>query len=165
VPVPLDVAATPADASIDSDLGTRHAEIDAAIEPNHVSDAGGNTLPPPDVVLVPLFAKNGVIFEVFENGVKVLDGPDNLEVPRGEKRTVVIKAKGFRDKTVVVNGTKKRVLISLVPLERAGSGSAHSLPQPPGPNCANEIVDPNNKACVAQYCAKHSDDVSKCGLE
>jgi hypothetical protein len=113
-----------------------------------------------------LFARNGVAFKVFENGTKVLDGPDMLEVRKGEKRTVVIKAKGFKDKTVVVVGTKKRVLFSLerIPVN-GGSGSAHIPLPPPGPNCSNEIVEPANHGCVAQYCARHPDDVGKCGLE
>jgi hypothetical protein len=67
---------------------------------------------------------------------------------------------------VVVIGTKKRVLFSLDRVVvNGGSGSNHIPLPPPGPNCSNDIVDPANKACVAQYCAKHSDDVSKCGLE
>jgi len=126
----------------------------------------GNAPPPVDVVPVLLLARNGVDFEVYENGAKVLDGPATLDVPRSEKRTIVIKAKGFKDKALVVEGAKKRVQFSL---ERAsigpGPGSAHVSTGPTGPNCTSAIVDPKSKACVAQYCAKHPDDESKCGLE
>ncbi len=176
VVVPLDASlTTPIDANL-ADSGPNRASdaadaadaagaapVDAAVE---TSDAGGNTTPPPDVVQVPLFVRNGVEFEVYENGTKVLDGPGMLEVRKGEKQTVVIKARGFKDKTVVVIGTKRRMMFSLDRLVvNGGSGSAHIPVPPPGPNCSNEIVDPSNRTCVAQYCAKHPDDVSKCGLE
>ncbi len=49
----------------------------------------------PRAVHVPLSAKDSVRFAVFENGRKLFDGPGELEVPRGETRTVVIKAEGF----------------------------------------------------------------------
>jgi serine/threonine protein kinase len=166
---------TPIDAML-ADSGPDRAR-DAAIAPADAAsappaDAGiespdaGNTLLPADVIQVPLFAKNGVAFEVYENGAKLFDGPDNLEVRKGEKRTVVIKAKGFKDKTIVVTGTKRRMLFSLERIVvNGGSGSAHIPLPPPGPNCSNDIIEPGNKTCVAQYCAKHPDDVSKCGLE
>jgi serine/threonine protein kinase len=157
-----------------SDIGSNHAGSDTGsgsagsnVETNHGSDAGSNTPPAVEVVHVPLFARNGVAFEVFENGTKLFDGPDLLEVPRGEKRTVVIKARGFKDKTIVVEGKKKKVQFSLERIATGpGPGSAHVLPPPPpGPNCSNAIVEPTSKACVAQYCAKHPDDQAKCGLE
>jgi hypothetical protein len=141
--------------------GSDHAGSN--VESDHGSDVGSNTPPPAEVVQVPLFAKNGVAFEVFENGTKVLDGPDNLEVPKGEKRTVVIKARGYKDKTIVVEGTKKKVQISLDRLPRTpvtpvnpDQGSGHATP--PALNCTSTILDPKNKACVSQYCAMHPKD-------
>ena len=127
------------------------------------SDPGSNAPPPPEVLEVPLFARNGITFEVYENGTKLFDGPDNLEVPRGGKRTVVIKAKGFKDKTLIVEGKKKRVQFSLDRIANTGSGGRVTTPS--GPNCADAIVDTKSKACVAQYCAKHPEDEGKCGLE
>jgi serine/threonine protein kinase len=153
------------------DVGSNHAGSDqgSAQSGSNVgsangSDAGSNTPPPVEVVLVPLFARNGVAFEVYEDGKKLFEGPDNLEVPKGEKRKVVIKARGFKDKTIVVEGKKKRVQFSLERVATPGPGSQVPLP-PPGPNCSNSIVDPTSKACVAQYCAKHPDDQAKCDLE
>jgi len=165
--------------------GAPHPDAGSAAGSNAVPDPGSNTLPRPEVVLVPLFARNTSQFEVYEDDVKLLDGPDNLEVPKGQKRTVVIKARGFKDKVLVVQGVKKRVQFSLDrvagprpipgpgpgPGPAPGPGSAdpvptHQTPQPqPGPNCANAIVDIKSKACVAQYCTVHPNDVSKCGLE
>jgi hypothetical protein len=104
-------------------------------------------------------SRNGVDFEAYENGVKVVDGPGDLEVQKGDRRTIVIKAKGFKDKTLVIEGDKKRVQFTL---DRTAVPVPHN---PTGPNCANVIADPRSKACVAQYCAKHPEDESKCGLE
>jgi serine/threonine-protein kinase len=155
--------------------GSEHAG--SAAGSNEAPDPGSNSLPRPEVVLVPLFARNTSQFEVYEDGVKLLDGPDNLEVPKGEKRTVVIKARGFKDKTLVVQGVKKRLQFSLDriagprpgpgPGPGPGSDAADTRPPPPPPppNCANAIVDIKSKACVAQYCTVHPNDVSKCGLE
>jgi serine/threonine-protein kinase len=147
-----------------SDAGSGRAGSNVAI--TNGSDAGSNTPPRVDVIQVLLLARNGVAFEVYENGAKLFDGPDNLEVPRGEKRTVVIKARGFKDKTIVVEGKKKKMQFSLQRIIQNDGGSAHvTVPPPPGPNCANAIVDPKSKACVAQYCAVHPEDEAKCGLE
>jgi hypothetical protein len=170
VVVPLDAPlTTPIDANL-ADSGPDRAPdaagagpVDASVE---TSDAGGNTTQPTDVVQVLLFARNGIAFDVYENGTRLFEGPDSLEVRKGEKRTVVIKAKGYKDKTVTVTATKRKVQFSLEKIVvNNGSASAH-IPLPPvGPNCSSEIVEPGNKACVAQYCARHPDDVAKCGLE
>jgi serine/threonine-protein kinase len=152
-----------------SNPGSDHAvpssgsdHVGSNVESPNGSDGGSNTPPRPEVVPVPLVAKNVVSFEVFENGAKLFDGPDNLEVTKGEKRTVVIKAKGYKDKTVVVDGTKKKVQFSLERIPRppvnGDQGSGHVVPPPPGLNCTSTIVDPKNKACVSQYCAMHPKD-------
>jgi len=169
-------AATPGSNAVGSDgsgsnPGSNHAGTDPGsdhpgsdVESHNGSDGGSNTPLPVEVVPVPLFSRNVGAFEVFENGTKVLDGPDNLEVPKGEKRTVVIKAKGYKDKTLVVEGTKKKVQFSLERLPRVpvnpdqGSGHVESPPPPPRLNCTSSILDPKNKACVSQYCAMHPKD-------
>jgi hypothetical protein len=152
------------------DVGSNHAGSDqgSAHSGSNVgsadgSDAGSNTPPPVEVVSVLLIARNGAVFDVYEDGKMLFEGPDNLEVPKGEKRKVVIKARGFKDKTIVVDGKKKRVMFSLDRVATPGPGPG-PVPPPPGPDCSNRIVD-GSKACVAQYCAKHPDDQAKCGLE
>jgi serine/threonine-protein kinase len=132
------------------DAGQVALTVDAAAEPAT------------EPVRVLLLSRNGVDFEAYENGAKVVDGPGELEVTKGEKRTIVIKAKGFKDKTLVIEGDKKRVQFTL---DRNASQVVPVHSNPTGPNCANVIADPRSKACVAQYCAKHPDDESKCGLE
>ena len=127
---------------------------DAAVEhtvPPEVPDAGtgGNTLPPPEVqqVQVVLAARNVTRFEVYENGVKLFDGPDNLPVNKGETRTVVVKAPGFKDKTLVVDSTRHRVQFVLARLPGGslgpgpGSGRGSNTP-PPGPGSGTVPVNP-----------------------
>jgi len=50
-----------------------------------------------------LLAKNTRTFEVFENGTKLFDGPATLEIVKGKRRTVLIKAIGFKNRTIVVD--------------------------------------------------------------
>jgi hypothetical protein len=181
---------TPKDASIVAnppDATIVASTADAAVaEPK---DAG--VAAPPDAAIatpssipVLLMAKNGVAFEVYESGKKVLDGPDNLDVTPGSARTIVIKSKGFKDKTVTVDvkdglamctgagcvGDKKKKKVTFA-LDRAsviihdgsnGSGG-HTVP-PPRIDCREVLRDPRDKECRAQYCARHEDDV-RCGLE
>jgi eukaryotic-like serine/threonine-protein kinase len=184
VPDAADIAAILPDAGVEHTL------------PTEVPDAGtgGNTLPPPEVpqVQVLLSARNVTRFEVYENGAKLFDGPDVLPVNKGETRTVVVKAPGFKDRTLVVDSTKHKVQFALARLPGAGgpgpgrgsstvppgpgSGTVPVNPNPdPGPgsgkvytpnvapDCSNKILDPRSKACVDQYCAKHPDE-DKCHM-
>jgi serine/threonine protein kinase len=186
--------------AMDPDAGSNHAESGAgsggAVEIRDGSNGGSNVVPPGEVVPVLLFTRSVGAFEVYENGVKVLDGPDTLPVPKGEKRVVVVKASGFKDKPLTVDTTKKKREFSLarIPVRdtgngptrvnagsgsgrvvNAGSGSEHVVnagsgservvtPPPAGPDCSSKIVESKNKACIKQYCAKHSDD-DRCHME
>jgi hypothetical protein len=137
-------------------------------DPTHGSaqppiDAGVATAPVDAAVAaveqleVKLVGKNVIAFEVYEAGKKLFDGPDDLMITPGTPRTVVIKARGFKDKKIVVDGKKKRLELRLdrIPGERPDP--------PPTMNCSAKIIDPTSKACVEQYCAKHPDEV-KCTL-
>jgi hypothetical protein len=149
------------------------------VEIHDGSNGGSNNPPAAEVVAVLLVARNASAFEVYENGTKVLDGPDSLPVPKGEKRTVMVKASGFKDKPLVVDTTKKRIIFALTrnPVVNSGSGATHPVnagsgsghvaetpPPPAGPDCSNKILAPKSRACIDQYCAKHSDD-DKCHME
>jgi serine/threonine-protein kinase len=155
--------------------------------------AGSATLPAADEVQVLVTVKNAARFEVWDNGTKLFDGPDDLPVPRAGARTVVLKAPGFKDKKVVVTPAKRRVEFALsrapVPVvpstgnhagsstgsgsgtapvpSNAGNGSGSGghlyTPGNQAPDCSNKILDPKSRACVDQYCAKHSDE-DKCHM-
>ena len=150
------------------------ATVDAGVDdPKPAIDAG---VAVPEGKEVILSARNVAAFEVWDNTGKVGDGPMNLIVPANGKRTVTIKAKGFKDRQMVVDAKQKSVQFSMdriasVPPINNGSGSAtvvvHPPPPPPPPpamNCANVIVDPKNQACVKQYCDRHKSDL-RCEAE
>jgi hypothetical protein len=44
-----------------------------------------------------------------------------------------------------------------------GPGSGKVYTPNLGPDCTNKILDPKSKACVDQYCAKHSEE-DKCHM-
>jgi uncharacterized caspase-like protein len=71
---------------------------------------------PTDVVQVSLFCDNGLPFSVYENDIKLFDGPGRLEVPTGQHRIVVIKMRGFHDRTLVVDDSAKKVLFHVRPI-------------------------------------------------
>ncbi|HMG21101.1 MAG TPA: hypothetical protein VK607_07295, partial [Kofleriaceae bacterium] len=139
--------------------------------------SGSAVLPSPDDFQVLLSARNVPRFEVYENGVKLFDGPEELGVPRGKTRAVVAKAPGYRDKKLIVPATKRRMefvfaRLPSVPVPsngsgapvNAGSGSGHVyVPTPPALDCSNKILDVKNTTCVEQYCAKHPDE-DKCHM-
>jgi serine/threonine protein kinase len=143
-----DVSAGSDDPGVGSD--TASPPVDAGVEA-------------PPAVPVLLFAKNGITFEVYEDGKRLFEGPDSLPVTPGSPRKITIKAKGFKDKVVVVDGKKKKLQFRLV---RAGGHAPGpgSDPPPPAVNCSAKIVDPTSKACIAQFCGKHPDN-HLCGLE
>jgi hypothetical protein len=143
------------------------------------SDAGsgqqGSPPPPVDVVHVKLVARGVKKFEVFDGDTKLFDGPGLLDVRKGETRTVTIKARGFRDKQLDVDGVN-RTTPTTFSLEKmpdsgtgSGSGSTHVvIPPPPPPpklDCTNKILDPTpNGPCIKQFCAAHKDN-DKCQIE
>ena len=115
-------------------------------------------------------------FDILENNVKIPDALDFVPVVPGKPRSVVIRAKGFKDKPVVLDGTKTRIAVRLEakstgPGPGPGPGSNHGGGleqlghQHPGPNCNATILD-NSKHCRDQYCAHHPDDMAHgCGTE
>jgi serine/threonine-protein kinase len=134
------------------------AEIAAAVPdagaehtvPPEIPDAGagGNTLPPPEVPQVQVLlvtTRSPSKFEVWENGSKLFDGPDLLPVNKGGTRTVVLKAAGFKDKTLIVDSTKRRVQFSLVrvPGMTPGPGPGHGSNTIPGPGSGTVPVNPS----------------------
>ena len=164
---------------------------DVTVENHGGSDQGSNGSTQVEVVEVLVSAKNAARFEFYEKGAKLFDGPDVLPLKKGETRTVVLKAPGFKDKVVVVDGTKRKLSVALaraavvtggsrgsgsasVPSNagsgsgtgpvNSGQGSGHIYTPQLGPDCSNKILDPKSKACVDQYCAKHQDE-DKCHME
>ena len=183
-------AATPEHVVDHLDAGDTHVDNPPLVADGGVAvvaDAGVTAVA---TVQVLLMTKNGATFEAFEGTKKVLDGPDEIEITPGTPRTLVIKSKGYNNKTITVdikdnlavcNGVgcvgdkkKKKVTFGLdrvvIPNDHDhdhdhGSGLSHiGEPPPPKLDCKDKIVDPHDKRCRGQYCASHEDDV-RCGAE
>ncbi|MGN6103495.1 MAG: serine/threonine protein kinase [Kofleriaceae bacterium] len=119
---------------------------------------------------------NVIAFEVWEDekdGEKLFTGTEMLSVVPGQPRKIVIKARGYKDKKLVIDGTKRTVEFSLTKIAGTGPGlgpgpgpgpGPGSNTPPPGVDCRNVIVDPKNKSCVKQYCSHHPSD-ARCDAE
>ncbi len=132
---------------------------------NQGSNDGSATLPPqPETIGVAIFTQPFVNdFEIWEGGKRLQDGDVDLEITPGTPRTIVVKAKGFKDsKPVVVTGKKSRVAVKLQ--AKAGPKPPDTTTKPPGIDCSTTIKDPKNKKCIAQFCAAHADDL-RCDAE
>jgi serine/threonine-protein kinase len=166
----VDAGGAPASGSNASVDAPAAAPVDAAAAVDPVGE--------PKEVNVLIVATNATKFEMWESGEKVGDGPDELPVPLGEAHTVVIKARGFKDKPVDIDGSKTRIEITL---ERVGGGVKDpnpngagkdpilkdpygKLPKDPtvkdptphaGNDCSKTLVNGNDAKCVRQYCATH----------
>jgi serine/threonine protein kinase len=133
---------------------------DAASLPPEI-DAG---LPEKKQVTVKLAVRGVSFFDIYEGDKKVMEGPADIQIPEGESKTYVLKAKGFKDTKVTIDGKKKKLEVKMASVGGVGPGS-QKLPDPPRLDCSSRIVDPSNAVCKKQYCDKHPDDFSKCGLQ
>ncbi|MCX5747602.1 MAG: protein kinase [Proteobacteria bacterium] len=109
-------------------------------------------------------------FEIWENGKKIGMGPTNLEVAANAKRTLTIKAKGYKDRQVLLDGKNDELKFSLdhVPgvVTNGSNGSNGTVTRPPRTklDCSKVIVDSTNAACRKQYCANHTSD-NRCNVD
>ena len=110
-------------------------------------ETGSNTSDPPPM-WVSLVQDPPRVFEVWEAGKKVMDGPGGIQVAPGHPRTIVIKGQGWKDKTLIVDGRNERVEFKL---ELA-------------PDCKSTLADPKSADCRAQFCEGHADD-ARCHSE
>jgi len=100
-----------------------------------------------------------------------------VAVRPGDTHTITVKAKGYKDKTISVDGKQGRVRVILEPLKSTnpipphqgsashqGSGDTTHHP-PPGVDCSNTVVN-MSAGCRKQYCEHHPDDASHgCNLD
>ncbi|MEO8840109.1 MAG: serine/threonine-protein kinase [Kofleriaceae bacterium] len=113
---------------------------------------------------------NAASFEVYEKGVPVLNGI--VAVLPGEKHTLTIRAHNYKDKTVVVDGSKERVrvILELVKTGNSGTNTTHNGSNsntttqthnpPPTVDCSNTVMN-TTPECRKQYCKHHPDDASR----
>ncbi|HEU0034615.1 MAG TPA: serine/threonine-protein kinase [Kofleriaceae bacterium] len=130
------------------------------------SNAGSNEPPIALPVKVKITLKQPVAFEAWENGAKLpFEGPDFLDVLPGQSRTITLKARGYKDKTVTITDKEKTVKFKLDKAPSStppnvGSGSGSAVVKPPTLDCSSGIKDPKNAGCVKQYCKAHPENPS-----
>jgi serine/threonine protein kinase len=144
------------------DAATQAAEIDAGELTVPTIDAGVAVLP--ETIPVLITVKGVATFDVFEDGKKLFESSDVLPVTPGTPRKIVIKARGYRDKKVTVDGKVRKIEVRLDRIPGGTGPGSGTTPPPPGVDCRNVVVDPKSKACRKQYCSLHPTDV-RCETE
>jgi hypothetical protein len=99
-----------------------------------------------------------VKFEIWENGQKIGEGPGTFELPKGTKKKVTLKAKGFKDQTVTIDGKKKAIALSFA---KKPDPNPNPNPNPPTLKCSGTAADLKStapKGCGTIYCKAHPTD-------
>jgi hypothetical protein len=145
--------------------------VDAGVEPVAIDAAVAQVTPPdaavakvePITVLVDANTDGAVI---YENGKKLDKVPAMIKVTPGEKRTLVLKKKGYKDTTVVVDGGQNKVKVSLDRVgggagsgKGTGAGTGKGTGGGTGGGTSKPPEDPRKKLC-----REHPDD-PRCMLE
>jgi serine/threonine protein kinase len=92
------------------------ATPDAAVVAVATPDAAVDVKAEPVIVLVNGSAQGA---DIFEGGKKIGRSPQMVKVVPGETRSLVLKARGYKDATVDVDGTREEVAVRM---ERVGGG-------------------------------------------
>jgi hypothetical protein len=179
----------------DTKVGSGSAVVGLNVGSNTGSAEGSGSAAEPTIE-VAISSKPPAAFELWEDGKQIVD-PDNdksdnvqmLPVVKGKPRKIVVKAKGYYDANVTVEGDKPLVHVALTripnatppPLPRPPTPTPPTPPNPPTPDpnttvkppphprppqldCKESIKNPKNRHCVAQYCVGHEKDPI-CDLE
>ena len=137
------------------DAAVATTQVDAGSEPPVTPDAAVAT--GPEMISVELVTASNVKFEIWENGAKIGEGPGTFELEKGTKRKVTLKAKGFKEQTVTIDGKKKAVALSFAKIPTVPNTTSN----PPPPKCSGTAADLKSsapKGCGALYCKSHSTD-------
>jgi PEGA domain len=104
------------------------------------------------VVLVDAQASGATI---YQHGKSIGKAPQNVKVVPGETLTLVIKARGYKDATVTIDGQKDR---EIVPMTRV----VHTNNNNNDTHTNDTHTNPNNQ--IKEYCKQHPEDM-RCQLE
>jgi serine/threonine-protein kinase len=84
---------------------------------------------------------------IIRDGQHIDETPANVEVAEGERVTFELHRDGSRDEEVVVDGSKKKVIVTL---HKARAGEQHHHPTMPSPPPVNKPVPPPTQRPVAE---------------
>ena len=160
---------------------------DAAVVQPASLDAGSEPLPKeidagvlaPKVTQVSLVGMNVSTYDVYVDGavVPLVGGDHVIDVPEGKKLKVTIKAKGFKDKDVVLDGKSRiaKFSASKIPVVTStgnnGSNTTNnngSNTPPPANKCTGTSADLSRTlgpTCAAKFCRDHTDPKSQSACE
>jgi hypothetical protein len=175
-------ASTPdaGEATVAPDAAEQTASIDAGSEPPPKEiDAG---VLAPKVTQVSLVGMNLSTYEAYVDGavVPLVGGDHVIDVPEGKKVKVTIKAKGFKDKDVVLDGKSRiaKFSASKIPVVtnngnngNNGSNTTNnngSNTPPPATKCTGTSADLSRTlgpTCAAKFCREHTDAKSQSACE
>ena len=175
LPTPID-AATTTNATVDAatttnvtpDAATVEPAVDASVAtvqqdaaPEPTPDAAVAT--GPETISVELVTASNVKFEIWEGGQKIGEGPGTFELPKGTKKKVTLKAKGYKDQSVTIDGKKKAVAVSFakLPNQTNTNPNGNTTTNPPPPKCSGTAADLKSsapKGCGTIYCKSHPTD-------
>ncbi len=139
---PADAAVATAQQDAGSDTPQLTPDAAVAVEPATVS--------------VELVTAANIKFDIYENGEKIGEGPGTFELPKGTKKKLVLKAKGYKDQTISIDGKKKAVALSFAKIP-----TTPNPPNPPTPKCTGTAADLKSsapKGCGTLYCKSHPTD-------
>jgi hypothetical protein len=131
------------------------------------SGSAGSAGPAENIVKVTTVPFVDEFTVVAEDGSKIDDGnaPAEVPVPIDGTRTIIIKAKGYKDKKTTIAGRKPEIMVKIEPLQKAGHVNPPPHPPTPGhPDCSAKVLDPNDARCRSEYCSHHPDDMN-CQLQ
>ena len=150
------------------DAGVVETPVDATVATVQ-QDAGSETPQPvpdaavavePKTINVELVTAANIKFDIYENGEKIGEGPGTFELPVGTKKKVTLKAKGYKDQTVTIDGKKKAMALSFAKIQ-TNPNTNNGNNNPPTPKCSGTAADLKSsapKGCGTLYCKSHSTD-------
>lgn len=174
------VAPDAAEATVPPDAPAQPAAVDAGTEPPKEIDAG---VLAPKVNQVSLVGMNVTSYEAYVDGelVPMIGGDHVIDVPEGKKVKVTIKAKGFKDKDVVLDGKSRiaKFSASRIPTIPSGNNNGSNTtnnngsngntnPPPPATKCTGTSADLSRTlgpTCAAKFCREHTDPKSQSACE
>jgi hypothetical protein len=115
-----------------------------------IADAGELVTAEPVVVLVNGSAQGA---DIFEDGKKIGRSPQMVKVVPGETRDLVLKARGYKDTAVAIDGTREEVAVKM---ERVGG--TRPDPVDPRPDPKPDPKPPTAVERLRELCKKNPSD-------
>jgi hypothetical protein len=144
-----------------ANVAVEPAAVDAAVPVVDAApwpDAAVAVMPPPTRSVV-VDSKKPLNFTIWEDHKQIGNNATGLEVTLGAPRTLVLKARGYKDATITIDGTLPKVEVDL---QRIKPSTPEVPTPPPTLDCSRSVKDPRNLRCVEQYCSKHVEDPRYC---